>query len=74
MFDCGLCGRSVRMGPHHYDGTWIPTYQITMCKPCFTGNWDGISPSFEKKLEKHLELKGLPIPERNAKGWYPRGK
>ena len=60
------------MGPQIYDGEYIQRYDLYMCSPCHTGNWDGWNPGYEHKLVEHLQAKGLPIPERNARGWFPR--
>lgn len=74
MIPCDLCGRSFQMGPHLYDGEWIPQYQMSFCRSCFEGNWDGIGPVYEGRLEAHLKAHEIPLPKRNGKGWYPRGK
>ena len=74
MFLCGLCGRTVQMGAHRYDGTWVPKYEMTMCASCFSCNWDGIGPFYEKRFEAHLMSKQIPLPPRNSAGLYPRGK
>lgn len=72
MCSCSLCGRQFQFGPHRYDGKHIPRYQITVCMSCWDGNWDGWAPHLEERLIAHLQQKGIPIPERNAKGWLPR--
>ena len=72
MCSCALCGNPFQFGPHHYDGKHISRYQITVCMSCWTGNWDGWAPHLEERLIAYLQQKGLPIPERNAKGWLPR--
>ncbi len=69
---CAVCGREYQWEPHRYDGEYIPRYQLNACSPCYMGNWDGWNPHFESKLVKHLESKGLPLPERNERGWFPR--
>jgi hypothetical protein len=71
MTPCGLCGRDFQMGPHIYDGRWLGRYQMSICKICDAANWDGIGPVYEKKFELHLVERGLRVPARNGKGWYP---
>ncbi len=73
MIRCDLCGTEFQMGPHRYDGKWISRYQMSMCRSCFSGNWDGIGPVFEPVFVRHLESHGIDLPERNAQGWFPRG-
>jgi len=72
MSRCFLCGREYQMGPHKYDGKYIPRYEMSVCMSCYEGNWDGWSPGCEEIIIAHLKQKGLPIPERNVKGWLPR--
>lgn len=72
MCSCSLCGNHFQFGPHRYDGKHISRYQITVCMSCWNGNWDGWAPHLEERLIAHLQQKGIPIPERNAKGWLPR--
>lgn len=73
METCFTCGTKFQMGPHAYDGKYVRTYQISVCRACWKGNWDGWAPHYEERLIAHLKEKGLPIPERNEKGWLPRG-
>jgi hypothetical protein len=42
-----------------------------ICKICDSANWDGINPHHDEKLEKHLKGEGIPIPDKNEKGFYP---
>ncbi len=72
MIDCFTCGTSFQFGAHTYDGKVIPRYQISVCSACYSGNWDGWNPRLDEKLIAHLTSQGLPIPERNEKGWLPR--
>lgn len=72
MIMCGICGNGFQMGPNQYDGKWIPRYQLSVCRSCYEGNWDGWGPVAEEKLLPHLREKGIEIPERNSKGWIPR--
>jgi len=70
---CDLCGSSYQHGPHRYEGHKSYLYEIMVCDSCWQSNWDGWGPEFEKKLLSLLEDKGLPVPERNEKGYLPRG-
>lgn len=72
MQRCDLCGSEYQFGPHTYDGKYIERYQLGVCRPCYEGNWDGWAPDYEEKILNHLKNKGLPVPERNSKGWLPR--
>jgi hypothetical protein len=72
MIPCDLCGTKFQTGPHRYDGKWIRRYQLSVCMPCYEGNWDGWGPIAEAKLLPHLRSKGIDVPERNLKGWIPR--
>lgn len=69
---CFMCGSEYQMGPHQYDGKYIPKYQIGVCRGCYDGNWDGWAPHCEEKLIAHLKKQSLPVPERNEKGWLAR--
>jgi len=60
------------MGAHIYNGRTLPHYEMFVCKICFEANWDGIAPIREATFERHLKAKGIPLPERNKGGWYPR--
>ena len=60
------------MGPHRYDGKYIPRYQISVCSGCWSGNWDGWGPLHEPMIVAHAQEKGLTLPPRNQKGWLPR--
>lgn len=72
MYDCGICGLEFQFGPHIYNGKHIASYQLTVCKGCWDGNWDGWGNTAEEKLIAHLKEKGISIPKRNEKGWLPR--
>jgi len=72
MFPCDLCGASVQMGPHRYEGKMLQHYKMFVCKICYEANWDGIAPHLEPIFERHLKAKGISMPSRNQKGWYPR--
>lgn len=71
--NCELCGKQYQSGPHLYEGRHSKLFDIWVCQICWDANWDGWSPTLEEKLVNHLKKKGLPIPERNSKGWFPRG-
>ena len=70
--ECFFCGRKFQFGPHRYEGKHIARYRVSVCDGCYKGNWDGWAPDFEAKLLPYLQEKGMPIPERNEKGWLPR--
>lgn len=72
MDSCFICGSQFQMGPHHYDGKFISSYQISVCNSCWNSNWDGWVPHYEQKLLAHLKEKNISIPKRNSKGWLPR--
>lgn len=71
-FNCDLCGGPYKMGPHVYEGHQLRHYSMWLCHRCYAVNWDGISPMFEAAFEQHLQSRGIPLPGRNTKGWYPR--
>ena len=73
FYTCHMCGVEYQMGLHIYDSKHIATYKLDVCKSCYVGNWDGWAPHYEEKLIAHLKEKSIPVPERNEKGWYPRG-
>lgn len=70
---CDMCDSVFRFGHHAYHGKAIMEYQMIVCRTCWDGNWDGWNPRYEAKLETHLKQRGIPLPERNEKGLYPRG-
>ena len=74
MFRCDMCGREFQMGPHVYEGEYIESYKLNACNGCFESNWDGWGPFHEERLIAHLVKAGLSVPERNKRGWIPRGK
>lgn len=73
MFNCDLCGDSYQMGKDLYEGKQIPLYNIGVCKSCYEFNADGWASDHEEKILEHLKEKGLPVPARNEKGYFPRG-
>lgn len=73
MFKYDVCGASYQHGPHRYDGHKLNLYGgLFACDTCWQSNHDGWAPHFEKKLLAHLKEKGLPVPQKNAKGFLPR--
>ena len=72
MLPCYICDQQFQFGPHVYDGKFIPTYELTVCRTCYSANHDGWAPHYEQKILKHLEEKGICVPERNKSGWLPR--
>jgi hypothetical protein len=69
---CQLCGAAFRFGPSIYDGKHIARYNLTVCRGCFQGNWDGWGPMVEDAFLKHLDQEGITPPARNVGGWFPR--
>ena len=73
MFKCDVCGASYQHGPHRYEGHKLNLYGgLFVCDTCWQSNHDGWAPHYEKILLAHLKEKGLPVPQRNAKGFLPR--
>ena len=71
-YPCFTCGGTFRFGPHVYDGHHIAAYKFNVCSGCWSGNWDGWAPHYERKILIHLAENGLPVPARNAAGYLPR--
>lgn len=72
MMRCFMCDNEFQFGPHRYDGKYVPRYDIWVCRICYNGNWDGWGPQFEDRLIEHLNKEGIPVPEKNENGWFPR--
>ena len=72
MQKCELCQKNHQIGPNRYDGQYIAKYELNVCDGCYSANWDGWGPKAEKIILSHLEQKGIPVPERNQKGWLSR--
>lgn len=70
---CFTCGQNFQFEKHNYDGKWIPTYQIEVCRSCWQFSWDGWTGDRAEKIEKHLKEEGIPVPERDENGRLPRG-
>jgi hypothetical protein len=68
MIDCFLCRQSFQFGPHRYDGKGIGAWKISVCLPCYNGNWDGLVPEQHPKLMQNLKDLGLE-PALNSRGW-----
>ena len=68
-----MCGASFEHGPHVYQGRQIARYKLLVCEACHKGNAEGWNRAMEPKLLAHLRAANLPVPERNAKGLFPRG-
>jgi hypothetical protein len=68
---CDLCKRSYQQKPHVYEVSRLSHYDMNICNNCRKANWDGIGPMLENNFIEHLQLKNIPPPTRNAKGWYP---
>ncbi len=72
ILTCELCGQKYQMGPHKYDGKYIPRYKLGVCKTCYQNNWDGWAQHCEEKILTHLKEKGIDVPQRNEQGLLPR--
>ena len=68
---CFICGQEHSMGPHRYDGKWIPYYRIQVCMNCYNGNHDGWNLIDEAKILARITELGIEEPERNDKGFLP---
>ena len=73
LIECDVCGRRVQHGPGRYEGRMIRAYKMFVCESCYTANWDGWGPATEPKVIEHLNKQNIQIPQRNGKGWIPRG-
>lgn len=69
---CFFCNKCFQFGHGSYKGRKIVGYEIMVCNSCYEVNWDGWSPHLEYKLLKYLENSGIPVPQRNSQGWFPR--
>lgn len=69
---CFFCGRRFQMGPNRNDGKWLGHFEISVCRQCYKGNWDGWAPHYEAKLVPHLQSKGIRLPARNEAGFLCR--
>lgn len=69
---CQLCGSSYQAGHGVWTGQTIAKYQLSVCNTCYAANWDGWAPGWEEKFIAHLQARGIPVPPRNEKGWFPR--
>lgn len=71
LLRCQFCDKEFQHGHHRYEGKYLPHYGLLLCSGCYKGNWDGIGPFYEDKFTNHLAERGIELPERNSKGWYP---
>ena len=69
---CFLCDEEFKFGHHHYDGKFVDSYKIMLCRICYDGSWDGYNSGDEEKIIDHVNQKGIKIPMRNEKGLLPR--
>lgn len=72
MSTCDLCSSRFQMGLSKYQGKYVPSYGIQVCKPCYDSNWDGWSPNHEIKIVKIANAKNIKLPQRNDEGLLPR--
>jgi hypothetical protein len=56
-----LCRRPFRLGPHAYDGRYVPSLKITICQNCESANWDGIVPRSHPRLLEHMKANGIEV-------------
>lgn len=69
---CFFCDRLFHYGgTHKYYGEVVPRFKLSICEICQQANHDGLHHKYDDKFEKHLKANNLPIPEKNAKGYYP---
>jgi hypothetical protein len=68
VLPCFMCGNCFQFN----HGKHIARYMIDVCDGCYNSNSDGWQTCHETQLLIHLAAKGLPFPDRNAKGWLPR--
>ncbi len=66
--NCALCGKSIDDQPHQHHWKHVSEWDVTICHPCVSSNWDGIVIEQYPKLAEHLRSKGIEV-KRNAKGW-----
>jgi len=71
-FDCDVCGSQYQMSAGKYEGHKCSGYDIFVCHPCYSMNWDGWGPMIEPRILGILATKSIPEPPRNSKGWLPR--
>ena len=69
---CEICGSKFILGPHIYDGRYLPKYGITVCMRCFFANGGGWAPHLEPAVTASLRQRNLPIPPWNESGLLPR--
>jgi hypothetical protein len=67
---CFLCKQPFQFGPHRYDGRYIASWGIMVCRSCEGGNWDGIVLHTHPDLVEHLKRRGVSV-QLNKKGWLP---
>lgn len=72
MVRCDACSSFFQFGPQSYRGTYLPSYQVTVCESCYRTNWDGWAPHFELAITANLRSQELAVPARNAAGLLPR--
>ena len=72
MINCFCCNKEFQFGPHEYQGLYVTGYEITVCRSCYNGNWDGWAPVYEGRFLGHLSERGVEFPKRNGAGWLPR--
>ena len=66
--ECFLCSRKFQFGPYEYDGRYIETWEIDICRPCIRANYSGIDLNEYPKLKKLLEDKIWLVIPLNSSG------
>lgn len=65
--ECFLCERPYKYGPHRYDGRWLPTWGVGVCRNCLRSNWDGLVLQRHPRIVLHLNERGVEL-ALNANG------
>lgn len=68
---CSICGQTFVSHFNLHEGHRLRLYgDVWCCNDCWDSNWDGFV--CDDILLKILSEKRLPVPNRNARGWFPR--
>ena len=69
---CDLCDEMDSAGNGDWSVSVLPHYNLTVCKACYRGSYDGFGPVAEPSFVAHMRKHNLNLPPRNENGWYPR--
>ena len=61
VYNCGICSRLFRYGPHVYLGQPVKDWDIMACRSCIKSNHDGIVAATHPELVEHLKDCGVEI-------------